>query len=1157
MPDFAHLHVHTQYSILDGAAPISSLIKKVKDNGMKSIAITDHGDMYGVAEFVKTALKSDIKPIIGCEFYIAPNDRFDRKDSTRYHQLLLAKNMQGYKNLAKLCSLGFVEGYYYKPRIDKELIRKYKEGLIATTCCLAGEIPRTILRKGEEAGEKVFLEWLDIFGDDYYIELQRHDIEDQNKCNEILLKWSKKYNVKVIATNDVHYIDHQDSQAQDILLCLQTGKDYDDPNRMRFDGDKFYLKTKEEMAETFSDIPEALENTIELTDKVEIIKLDRKILLPVFPLPEGFAGPDDYLTYLCFEGAKKRYGALTDTVKERIDYELSVIKNMGFGGYFLIVQDFISAARKLGVSVGPGRGSAAGSVVAYCIGITNIDPLKYDLLFERFLNPERISMPDIDIDFDDDGRQRVIGWVIEKYGKERVAQIVTFGTMAAKSAIKDVARVLKLPLQEANRLTKLVPDKLNTTLKKAFEEVKELAEEKKGDTLVSKTLYYAEALEGSVRQTGIHAAGVIIAPDNLIDYVPLCTAKDAELLVTQYEGKYIESVGMLKMDFLGLRTLSIIKDAINLIKSTKNLDVEIDTIPLDDAKTLELYQKGDTIGTFQFESDGMRAYLKELKPTSIDDLIAMNALYRPGPMDYIPQFIDCKTGKKKVEYPHPLLEGILKNTYGIMVYQEQIMQTAQIMAGFSLGSADLLRRAMGKKDMATMEKQKGVFIEGAVKNGVDAKNAEDVFGIMTKFAEYGFNKSHSAAYSVLAYQTGYLKAHYPAEYMAAVLSRNMDDIKKVSFYMDECKKMGIRILGPDINESNYKFVVNKKGEIRFGLGAVKGVGEAAIEAILAEINEHGQFKSIFDLTKRINLRAVNKKCLEALAYAGAFDSFEGVKRSQYFYQQNENDPNLIERAIRYGGIAQSEQFSVQQSLFGDEDGKEEVPEPTIPQCEEWNNLELLKYEKEVIGLYLSGHPLDDYKIEMENFCNITIADLNTILESKTECKKNIGKEFSIAGIVTDAVHKFTKTGKPMGTMDFEDYSGQIQFAFFSDDYVKNTSFLSKGWFLYIKGKIQNRFRSEDIFEFKIQSISLLSEVFSKHANSLTLNIPVVEINENLIKQLISLIEQHNKGKCKLKINIFDHIEKVGVEMTSRKYTVDGSGFLRDIRKMTEIKYKLG
>lgn len=1147
MPEFTHLHVHTQFSLLDGAAQINSLVKEAKKNEMRALAITDHGNMFGVPKFVSEAKKQGITPIIGCEFYIT-NDRFNRKDQVRYHQLILAKNQTGYKNLSRLCSAGFIEGMYYKPRIDKKIIREFKEGLIATTCCLASEVNRTIILKGEKEAEKLFLEWLEIFGEDYYIELQRHGIKEQDTCNEILLSWSKKYNVKVIATNDVHYINVKDSEAQDILLCLQTGKDFDDPNRMRFENNQFYLKTKQEMQELFKDVPESLDNTNEILGKVELPKLERDILLPIYTLPEGFLSEDEYLKYISFEGAKKKYGEITNDITSRLNFELNVIKNMGFAGYFLIVQDFIDAAKKLNVSVGPGRGSAAGSAVAYCTGITNIDPIRYNLLFERFLNPERISMPDIDIDFDDEGRQKVIDYVVDKYGKNRVAQIITFGTMAAKSSIRDVARVLGLPLPEADRLAKLVPDGLGVTLKKSFEAVKELADAKSSsNVLIAKTLSFAEVLEGSARHTGIHAAGIIIAPDDLQEHIPLCTSKESDLLVTQYDGKYVESVGMLKMDFLGLKTLTIINDCIKNIEENHGIKLDIDKIPLDDEKAFQLYQKGDTIGTFQFESDGMRAYLKELKPNNIEDLIAMNALYRPGPMDFIPKFINCKHGKQAVEYPHEMLEDILKNTYGIMVYQEQIMQAAQVMGGFTLGAADLLRRAMGKKQVDVMEKQKTVFVEGATKKGIDAKKAEEVFNVMAKFAEYGFNRSHSAAYSILAYQTGYLKANYPAEYMAAVLTHNMNDIKKITFFMDECRHMNISVKGPDINESNLKFVVNKKGEIRFGLGAVKGMGENAVKAIVEERNINGHFKSVFDIVMRVNSRAVNKRCLESLALAGAFDCFTEIHRAQYFYAEAADSIGTLEKIIKYGNNYQESKNTAQHSLFGGV-STVEIPEPILTACEPWSKLEQLHKEKDVIGIYISGHPLDDYKLEINNFCSCSIDQLSELANYKN-------KEVSIAGIVTEVNHKTSKKGKPFGSFIIEDYTNSIQLALFSEDYLRLKHFLVKDALLFVKGKVQTRFNSPQL-EFRISLIQLLVEIKDKLAQHLTLKVALSDISEELVKRLSQIVTM-NSGKCSLRFAVIDRAERISLEMPSKKFKVSLNGeFIKMLEEIPEIEYKI-
>lgn len=1153
---FSHLHVHTQFSLLDGAAAIANLLQKAKNNQMKAIAITDHGNMFGVPKFVAEAKKKEIKPVIGCEFYLARGSRFDKSKNTEldekniYHQLILAKNQIGYKNLAILSSRGFTEGYYYKPRIDKEIIREYKEGLIATTCCLASEVNQAILKKGEVEAEKIFLEWLDIFGEDYYIEIQRHDLPEQNVCNEVLLRWSKKHNVKVIATNDVHYVDVKDAEAQDILLCLQTGKDFDDPNRMRFENNRFFLKTKEEMEELFKDVPEALENTQEIIDKIEDPKITRDILLPVYQLPQGFSSEIEYLKFISFEGAKKRYSSVPVEVEERLNFELNVIKDMGFAGYFLIVQDFTTAARNLGVSVGPGRGSAAGSLVAYCIGIINIDPIKYDLLFERFLNPERISMPDIDIDFDEDGRQKVIDYVVEKYGKDKVAQIVTFGTMAAKSSIKDVARVLGLPLHEAERLTKLLPDEQGVNLRKSLEDVKELKDELKStNPLIRKTLEFAGILEGSARHTGIHAAGVIIAPDKLENYIPLSTSKDSDLLVTQYDGKYVESVGMLKMDFLGLKTLNIITDCIENIFKIHGIKIHPDEIPLDDEKTFELYKRGDTIGTFQFESDGMQKHLQDLKPSTFEDLIAMNALYRPGPMQFIPQFINRKLGKEKVEYPHELLESILKHTYGIMVYQEQIMQTAQIMGGFSLGGADLLRRAMGKKDAKTMEEQKVVFINGAEEKGVDKTKASEVFDVMQKFAEYGFNRSHSAAYSLLAFQTAYLKANYPAEYMAAVLTRNMSDIKKITFFMDECRRRNISVLGPDVNESEFKFIVNKHGQIRFGLGAVKGVGEAAVEAIINDRKKTGNFKSIFQLTSRVNLRAVNKRCLESLAYSGAFDSFENTKRSDFFHKDMEGI-NLLEKAVKYGFAIQETKNAAQINMFGELE-ESDVPEPVVIPAPNWSKIETLKNEKEVIGFYLSGHPLDTFKLQMESFCKNKIIDFNKNLTAFR------GKDVVFAGIISQAAHRQSKkNGNPFGSIVVEDYDDSIALNLFSENYLKFKHLLVQDTFVYIMAKVKPKYGDDTNLDIEIINIILLDEISEKKTKHVQVSLALKDLSESLINNLGQLIEK-NPGKIPLRFVIDDSTDGISVEMYPRRFKVDlSNGILTKLGNMSDIKVKL-
>jgi DNA polymerase III subunit alpha len=1151
MTEFTHLHVHTSFSILDGAANIDLLIKKAAESGMKALAITDHGNMYGVLRFTDVAKKYGIKPLVGCEVYVTDGkmeDKRGKEDRSGHHLILIAKNRKGYENLSRIVSLGFIEGFYYTPRIDKTVLSKYSEGLIASSACLGGELPQAIMNHGLEKAEQVIREHLEIFGEDYYLELQRHGLPEQEPVNQQLLQLAEKFNIKPIATNDCHYINAEDARAHDILICLQTGKDLDDDNRMKYSGQE-YLKTPEEMEELFKDIPHVLANTQEIVHKVEDYSIKSKnILLPVFPLPDGFENEDDYLQYLTYEGAKKFYPEITEEVKQRLDYELKIIKDMGFAGYFLIVQDFINEARKMDVAVGPGRGSAAGSAVAFCTGITSIDPIKYNLLFERFLNPERVSMPDIDIDFDDEGREKVMDYVIEKYGRNRVAQIVTFGTMAAKSSIRDVARVLKLPLPEADRLAKLVPEKPGTSLDSAYKEIPELGLALNDpNPQVRETLKYARILEGSNRQTGVHACGVIIGPTDLIDCVPLSTQKDSELPVTQYDGKYVESVGMLKMDFLGLKTLSIIKEAVKNIRLRHNIQIDPELIPLEDEPTFQLYQRGETVGTFQFESDGMRKYLKELKPTDIEDLIAMNALYRPGPMDFIPDFINRKQGIEKTEYPHPWLEEILTPTYGIMVYQEQIMQAAQIMAGYSLGSADILRRAMGKKKKEEMDKQQSIFVEGAVKKGVDKKNAEEIFNVMARFAQYGFNRSHSAAYSVVAYRTAFLKANYPAEYMAAVLTNNVSDIKKITTFMEECQRQNIPVFGPDVNESAFNFVVNDKGEIRFGLGAVKGVGEGAVESIVEERAKNGPYQNIFDFMRRINLRAVNKRVLESLAMAGAFDCFEGVHRAQFFHFDEEGGPTFIDKLTKYTNILLSQENSSQMNLFGESD-EASIPDPEMPDCPRWEKLEMLKKEKEVTGMYISGHPLDNFKIQINSFCSHSIANLESLEQLKN-------REVSFAGIIVSSVHKVAKNGKPFGSFVIEDYTDSISLMLFSEDYLKVKHFLNKESFVYVKAVIQPRYNASDQLEVKVKSMALLSDIAEKMSNDLVLDIPISDINQAFLDNLLFNVKQH-KGKCRLKIRLRDDVEKNTVEMLSRKIKVEPIGFLNDLFKKNRVEYTL-
>ncbi len=1186
MPDFSHLHVHTQFSLLDGAADITRLFKKAEADGMKAMAITDHGNMFGVFKFVAEAKKFGIKPIVGCEFYVVADRHkkvFTKENrDQRFHQLLLAKNTKGYQNLVKLSSFGYMEGLYSKwPRIDKELILQYHEGLIATTCCLGASVPQSILKDGEEAAEKEFKWWLDLFGEDYYIELQRHDIPEQEKVNEVLLRFAKKHHVKVICSNDSHYVDQQDSNAHDILLCVNTGDVQSTPiatdeeggrgYRFGFPNDQFYFKSQAEMATVFHDLPEALDYTNEIVSKVDTLDLKRDIMLPNFPIPDAFKlHADDslnqweYLRDITLKGAHKRYVDLSPEVQERIDFELNTIKIMGFAGYFLIVSDFIQAGRDIGVFVGPGRGSAAGSVVAYCIGITNIDPIKYNLLFERFLNPDRKSMPDIDTDFDDTGRQKVIDYVVDKYGKNQVAQIITYGSMAAKSSIKDVARVLDLPLSESNALAKLVPDRPGTNLVQMMtaplnvlskelnpddlENVKKLrkiAEDVK--SIQGRVLKEALILEGSVRNVGIHAAGIIIAPEDLTNIIPVATSKESDLLVTQYDGRVIEDAGVIKMDFLGLKTLTIIKDALRLIKQNHGVVIDIDTISLEDTKTFELYQRGDTNGTFQFESDGMQMYLRELKPDKFEDLIAMNALYRPGPMAYIPQFITRKHGREAVLYDLADMQEHLEETYGITVYQEQVMLLSQKLANFSKGDADVLRKAMGKKDLGVLNKMKAQFVEGCLANGHDAKICEKIWVDWEAFAQYAFNKSHSTCYAFVAYQTTYLKANYPAEYMAAVLN-NQGNIDKIAFFMDECRKMGIPVLGPDINESELNFTVNKKGEIRFGMSGIKGVGEKAVETLVEERLTKGAFSSIYDFARRVNPRTLNKKVWENLVYSGAFDAFENNRAK--FFVKTDGLNTAIDRLTKYTNDFQNQQSSTQNSLFGGTVDAH-IAEPTLPECEEWGLLEKLKYEKEVIGIYLTGHPLDNYRFEINNFCSHQAKHLALINRVKSgegldedlmEFSKLKGRELIVGGLVSKSTHRMSKTGKPFGSFIFEDYQESVEMVLFGDDYVKLKQFMEDGYFLQLRGVVAERFRQSGNWEFKINSISLLSELRDKLAKVLTVQVPLSELSPALTAQLNTLIQEnaaeYPNRKCALRFKLVDAEEGTSLEMPAKNIKIN-------------------
>ena len=1217
MPDFVHLHVHTQYSILDGAAAIKPLIKRAKALGMNAIAITDHGNMYGVKNFHDTATDAGVKPILGCEVYVVKN-RFekDKDEKAGDHLILLAKNLEGYHNLCKMVSYSFTEGFYYKPRIDKQLLEQYHEGLICCSACLGGEVPQAIMHNDMEEAERVVQWFKGVFGDDYYLELQLHpsgdpqkdaDVyENQLRVNKALLELAAKFGVKYICSNDVHFILAEDAVAHDHLICLNTGRDLDDPNRMRYTFQE-YLKSPEEMAALFPDHPEALATTLEIAAKCEDYKLTHAPLMPNFPPPEDFkidlaelresfvkkiedaellarisacASVEElerlvahdkelsdrlmvakqycYLVDLTYKGAHRRYGEVLDEkVEQRLKYELDTIEWMGFPGYFLIVWDYIRAAREMGVSVGPGRGSAAGSVVAYCLKITNIDPLKYDLLFERFLNPERISLPDVDVDFDEDGRADVLRYCVQKYGQKRVAQIVTFGTMAPKMAIKDVARVQKLALSESDRLSKLVPDKVTPDKKHGetpfdfvYKESPELAAERESpNQLIRNTLKYAEKLEGSIRQTGVHACGVIIGQDDLEKFAPMAIAKDAELNVVEFEGKEVESVGLIKMDFLGLRTLSIIKDAVENVKAVHGVDVDIDGISLDDAPTYEVFARGDTTGLFQFESPGMKKHLRNLKPNRFEDLIAMNALYRPGPMEYIPNFIARKHGQEPVTYEIADMEEYLNDTYGITVYQEQVMLLSQKLAGFTGGEADTLRKAMGKKKRDVLDKMKPKFIEGCKQRGHDEKICDKIWGDWEAFASYAFNKSHSTCYAYVAYQTGYLKAHYPSEFMAALLSRNLADIKQLTLYMNECKRMGIRVLGPDINESMRTFSSNKAGDVRFGLGAVKGVGEAAVESIIAERNANGRFKDIYDLMERVNFSAVNRKCFENLAYAGGFDSISGFHRGKFFGADARDNTGVtfIEQLMRYGQRFQAEKNNAQQSLFGG-GGHVDIQRPVLPACADWSQLETLAKEREMIGLYLSAHPLDDYKIIINHMCKTQLTELENLEALK-------GQEIAVAGMVVSVQNLITKTGKPWGKFVLEDYNGTHEFALFSKDYENFRKYLFSDYFLFVRGRVQPKPYNDKELEFKIISMVQLSEMRDTMIKEMNVLLPVEDVTPTLVRELTEKVKEA-KGETLFRISVIDREAHVSLSLFSKSHKVSLTQSLVSYLDDNEIKYSI-
>ena len=1217
MPDFVHLHVHTQYSILDGAAAIKPLIKRAKALGMNAIAITDHGNMYGVKNFHDTATDAGVKPILGCEVYVVKN-RFekDKDEKAGDHLILLAKNLEGYHNLCKMVSYSFTEGFYYKPRIDKQLLEQYHEGLICCSACLGGEVPQAIMHNDMEEAERVVQWFKGVFGDDYYLELQLHpsgdpqkdaDVyENQLRVNKALLELAAKFGVKYICSNDVHFILAEDAVAHDHLICLNTGRDLDDPNRMRYTFQE-YLKSPEEMAALFPDHPEALATTLEIAAKCEDYKLTHAPLMPNFPPPEDFkidlaelresfvkkiedaellarigacvsveelerlvahdkelsdrlmvAKQYCYLVDLTYKGAHRRYGEVLDEkVEQRLKYELDTIEWMGFPGYFLIVWDYIRAAREMGVSVGPGRGSAAGSVVAYCLKITNIDPLKYDLLFERFLNPERISLPDVDVDFDEDGRADVLRYCVQKYGQKRVAQIVTFGTMAPKMAIKDVARVQKLALSESDRLSKLVPDKVTPDKKHGetpfdfvYKESPELAAERESpNQLIRNTLKYAEKLEGSIRQTGVHACGVIIGQDDLEKFAPMAIAKDAELNVVEFEGKEVESVGLIKMDFLGLRTLSIIKDAVENVKAVHGVDVDIDGISLDDAPTYEVFARGDTTGLFQFESPGMKKHLRNLKPNRFEDLIAMNALYRPGPMEYIPNFIARKHGQEPVTYEIADMEEYLNDTYGITVYQEQVMLLSQKLAGFTGGEADTLRKAMGKKKRDVLDKMKPKFIEGCKQRGHDEKICDKIWGDWEAFASYAFNKSHSTCYAYVAYQTGYLKAHYPSEFMAALLSRNLADIKQLTLYMNECKRMGIRVLGPDINESMRTFSSNKAGDVRFGLEAVKGVGEAAVESIIAERNANGRFKDIYDLMERVNFSAVNRKCFENLAYAGGFDSISGFHRGKFFGADARDNTGVtfIEQLMRYGQRFQAEKNNAQQSLFGG-GGHVDIQRPVLPACADWSQLETLAKEREMIGHYLSAHPLDDYKIIINHMCKTQLTELENLEALK-------GQEIAVAGMVVSVQNLITKTGKPWGKFVLEDYNGTHEFALFSRDYENFRKYLFSDYFLFVRGRVQPKPYNDKELEFKIISMVQLSEMRDTMIKEMNVLLPVEDVTPTLVRELTEKVKEA-KGETLFRISVIDREAHVSLSLFSKSHKVSLTQSLVSYLDDNEIKYSI-
>ncbi|WP_228236867.1 DNA polymerase III subunit alpha [Allomuricauda sp. M10] len=1200
---FAHLHNHSQFSVLQSTINIKDLVKATADNGMPAVALTDHANMMGAFHFVKEIMahnkgvkdrnkereekgeipaEQEITPIVGCEFYVCEDHTNKNVKDYGYQIVLLAKNKKGYHNLAKMSSIAYTDGFYYVPRIDKKIVEQYKENVIALTGNLYGEVPNKILNVGEKQAEEALLWWKEQFGDDLYVELMRHGQEDEDRVNQVLVQLAKDHNVKMVATNNTYYCAKDDAEAHDILLCVKDGEKRSTPigrgrgYRYGLPNQEYYFKSSGEMKEIFKDIPEAILNIHELVDKVEPYDLASDILLPKFDIPEEFKVQEDeedggkrgenaYLRHITYQGAERRYGEISPEISERIDFELETIKNSGYPGYFLIVEDFIREARNMDVSVGPGRGSAAGSVVAYCLGITNIDPLKYDLLFERFLNPDRVSMPDIDIDFDDEGRGRVMEYVINKYGSNQVAQIITYGTMAAKSSIRDTARVLDLPLSDADRIAKLIPNmsKLNkifgveeAELKKKFrseemEKVNELLNISESEDLEGQTVNMARVLEGSLRNTGIHACGVIITPDDITNFVPVSTAKDSDLYVTQFDNSVVESAGLLKMDFLGLKTLTLIKDTVKIVKARTGIELIPDDFPLDDEKTYELFQRGDTVGIFQYESPGMQKHMKNLKPTVFDDLIAMNALYRPGPMEYIPSFIARKHGDEEITYDLADMEEYLKETYGITVYQEQVMLLSQKLAGFSKGDADVLRKAMGKKIFALLQKLKPQFLDGGEKNGHPRDVLEKIWKDWEAFASYAFNKSHSTCYAYIAYQTAYLKAHYPAEYMAAVLSNNMNDIKQVTFFMEECKRMGLQVLGPDVNESYYKFAVNKDNAVRFGMGAIKGVGRSAVETIVENRKKDGAYRSIFDLAKRVDLRSANKKAFENLALAGGFDSFSNTHRAQYFHDDGDGI-TFLEKAVRYGSKFQENENSSQVSLFGDA-SEVQIPEPIVPPCEEWGTMEKLRREKEVVGIYISGHPLDDFKKEITAFCNADVSAFSNM-------EAHVNRELSVAGVITDVQHRVSKNGKGWGLFTLEDYNESYEFRIFGEEYLKFRHFLMINSFVYIKALVREGWVNRDTGKkgeprLQFNDFKQLQDVMDAFAKKLTIKLDLDRLQEQRIKALKDTLKLY-KGEHPLNFEIYEMEEEIKLKLSSRKQKVKINSELLSELEAHEIHYQL-